>query len=967
MLICRRAVLVCVCTTFLRIPLCAQILPLHSYSTKDGLPSNWITALIQDSRGYLWIGTSEGLSVYDGATFVNYTTADGLSNNFIWALKESKSHPGTIWIGTNKRGLTKFADGRFTRIRVGTTLNTNTISSIEEDANGVLWCGTSGGVFLVEGDSARAMFSDGLFAQEFVLTASTDSLLWLGSGQSLAVYTRNGRHITSLHLPVGPNKHIEWMRADREGNLWTGDNTGLVMVFRDTTLLHTRQFNSPMTGMQLDHQGFVWLVTPEGVLKVRKSEFQNGEAISYGPENGFPEPGWPFEDREGDLWFRTFTSGLLKLSDMTLQRFPIQALEAYAVLDSREHVWLPGSGGLWEVWQQDDDRWSSVYHRTPDIAKSDAGGPLGLDAQKRLWAASGNGSLRCYAVSYKSGGQSQLRLEKVLGVHQGIPSDIPSRILIDRQNRLWYSLFSKTGVVDLNSPSHRISLLDFSRDLSIRAIFQDHHGDIWLGDFDKGLFLFRGSDCSKPPERHYTMEDGLPDDGIRSFGEDDEGRLWVGTRYGGVGIYNGQTFQTLSIKDGLISNSIWAIAKDGAGRMWLGTGSGLMFVNSKETHELGWSNELIGEPVDFCAATHQDLIWFGRVNAHLSAYETRKYAPNLIPPPVYITSVAINDSAMPLQIQLALPFDRNNCFIQYIGISLKDERNVQYQYRLNNLNWGKPTKQRSVSYAALSPGEYRFEVHAINSDGIVSEQPAVLSFTIFPPFWQRWWFLALCILTALSGVALLYRYRTDQLLKVERLRMRIASDLHDDVGTNLSSIVVTSQIMERQASLSDQDRLQLKVIESIAAGTQEMMRDIVWMLNPKNDSLDDLVLKMKEVAARLLQNVHYRFLAPQEKLLEKVSIEFKRNVFLIFKESLNNIVKHSSAAEVVIEIRQADDRFVLQIRDDGRGFEPDHKGTGTGITSLQRRAAQIGGTMEFVSAEGEGTIVTLSVKNHANA
>lgn len=281
--------------------------------------------------------------------------------------------------------------------------------------------------------------------------------------------------------------------------------------------------------------------------------------------------------------------------------------------------------------------------------------------------------------------------------------------------------------------------------------------------------------------------------------------------------------------------------------------------------------------------------------------------------------------------------------------------------------WSQPNNQRRVTFATLDPGSYTFQVEAINGDGIPSIQPASASFIIIPPFWQRWWFVCLAIGTVSAILWTLYRYRIKKIVQMERLRVRIAGDLHDDVGTNLSSIQVASQIMERQASLSEQDRTQLREIGAIATSTQEMMRDIVWMLNPKNDTLDDFLLKMKEVAARLLQGMRYTFVAPDGRLLDKVSIEFKRNIFLIFKEALNNIVRHAEATEARIRVRQEGGTFSLEIKDNGKGFDIVHVAMGNGLSNIRRRAAQIGGSIEITSKKGAGTVVTLSVKNHANA
>jgi signal transduction histidine kinase len=258
-------------------------------------------------------------------------------------------------------------------------------------------------------------------------------------------------------------------------------------------------------------------------------------------------------------------------------------------------------------------------------------------------------------------------------------------------------------------------------------------------------------------------------------------------------------------------------------------------------------------------------------------------------------------------------------------------------------------------------------VRAMALDGTVSVHPASVLFTIVPPLWQRGWFMVAAALAGMVTLYALFRYRLYHLMKLERLRLRIAGDLHDDVGTNLSSIVIASQIMERQPGLTDGIREQLADIRQIAAGTHEMMRDIVWMLNPANDSLDDFMLKLKEAAGRLLAGVPYTFTVTPGRLLEKVSIDFKRNVLLIFKELLSNIVRHSGATSVIIDVSQENGGFLLHVNDNGRGFQPEAAGLGSGLASLRRRAAILGGSLEIESTPGKGTRATLTLKNHANA
>jgi len=962
--------------TLLIVPPCstpAQLLPLRYYTTKDGLISNWTTSVIQDSKGYLWVGTSDGISVYDGTSFSNYTTEDGLSNSFITVMRESEHHQGTIWIGTI-RGLTRYHNGTFLKLPPESPLNSYAITSITEDTLGKLWCGTSGGLFCVQGESATEFKRR---SHAGIETLNHRGLIWIATGRMIFFYTANGQLTDSMTIPLGNDESVESMRIDREGDIWIGGTLGTVLVFRDTTLLWKRKFSGAIYSALLDRRGFVWLSTSNGMLKVKKVDFLTGSADQQNAERGFPEIATVavLDDHEGNIWFITYHKGLIKLVETGLQTIHIGASSYPAGLDPGGRLWLPSRGGVWEVWISGEEQWNSAFHQLSNPKKSGEAFLVVWDHQKRLWTLS-RYFLRCYKVTTKGREKSRLQLVHALLPGREIPIGIPGRAYVDRNNRLWYSILdSSVVVVDLNSPPHIVEHFIYPRDLplrSVRAIIQDRHGDVWLGDYSSGAVRVRSHSTSRPGQNwkkraieHFTTARGLPDDWIRSFCEDESGRLWIGTRYGGVAIYDGKQFENISMKDGLISNCIWQMARDSTGRMWLATSLGLMAINKDGSRES--LRETAGQVIDFCAASRNGLLWFGSALENVSVYDMTKRMPNLVPPPVYISQLTVNDNAVPTGGNLEFSYTQNNCLIHYIGISLRDEQGVRYQYRLNNSDWSRPTALRSVSFPVLSPGEYTFEVRAINGDGISSERPAKIVFTILPPFWKQWWFFTLSAAAVSLVVALLYRYRVNHLLKQERLRFRIASDLHDDVGTNLSSILVTSQIMQRQTRLSDEVLLHVKDIQSIAAETQDALRDIVWMLNPGNDYLGDFVLKMKDTAERLLQNMRVRFTVPGGSLLEKVSIDFKRNVFLIFKESLNNIVRHSQASEVLIEIAYNSGTFVLQIHDNGQGFSMGEHGTGIGLSNLQRRASQIGGTVQVVSRPGWGTTVRLEVKNHANA
>lgn len=947
----------------------AQLLPLHHYTTQNGLISNWVTSVIQDSGGYLWVGTSDGMSVYDGAGFVNYTTEDGLSNSFITVIKESRRHPGAIWIGTIQRGLTKYEGGKFRKLHVGATLYSNTITSLAEDTSGTLWCATPGGVFRVKEDTAREFLPKEMVHRTAHVAATSNGLIWIGTGRLVRIYGTNGRITGSIELPLGADEHVESMSVDREGDVWIGGTSGTLLLYRDATLVGKRSLSSAIAGVLVDHQRFAWLTTGKGIQKIRKDTFPHGPAVLYGEHRGLPEQGVfaAIEDREGNIWFGTYHKGLIKLSERALHMIPVRAYTHMASVDVQGRLWLPAENGLWEVWAEGEEQYCSEFHALPGMTGTDQGSPVVFDLRGRLWMVSDR-SLRCYEVARKANGGSRL-------VHVTSFSPFSKLALaahVDRSNRLWYSSDSIVVVVDLSTSARLERYFRFPRDIplgSVRAIYQDVRGNIWLGDFQRGLVRLEANSLPRQdqsrrsvPMRHFTMADGLPDDGIRSFSEDDAGRLWIGTRYGGVAVYDGSTFTTISIKDGLVSNCIWSMARDSTGRMWLATSLGLMVLNKDASKKV--MRETVGRTIDFCAASRSGQIWFGTGLESLGAYDTGKQAPNLVSPLIHISQFVVNDSAVSTESELEFSFDRNNCTIHYIGISLKDEQSVRYQFRLNNAEWSKPTRQRSVSFAALSPGEYSFEVRALNGDGIVSQHPARLAFTILPPFWQRWWFVLLVAILLGAFVYVAYLYRVRQLLQVERLRARIATDLHDDIGASLTRIALFSDIARDEAR-SAAPKL-TDVAERIGNDARELLdavSTLVWSIDPRHDSFDDVLTYMKEFAQEMfdMKGIAYSFSSEAELGSLQLPVETRRSLLLLYKEAVNNVVKHSQCTETRVEIASRGGDLVLSVTDNGRGFSERATGEGHGIANMQTRAAALGARFSIVSGEGKGTRVQVII------
>jgi signal transduction histidine kinase len=501
----------------------------------------------------------------------------------------------------------------------------------------------------------------------------------------------------------------------------------------------------------------------------------------------------------------------------------------------------------------------------------------------------------------------------------------------------------------------------------------DRAGALWLGGHQMLARFMKGKTTILQPA------EGLPEANPRAFFQDSRGWLWIGLRYKGVSVTRDPSAETpkfvnYSTEQGLASNAVWAITEDDAGRIYLGTGKGLDQLDpaTGRIRHFSARDGLAGDVIKHCLKDRRGAIWAGGTRG-LSKFDQRADRGIDYPPPIYLSRAQVAGEDLPLSEtgalripEVEIPSTRNNLLVEYVALSFKGEQRLRYQYKLEGVDgdWSAPTEARSVNYARLAPGSYQFMARAINQEGTMSPEPALFRFRILPPIWQRWWFLALAsALTALAGYAF-YRYRTTRLVELERVRTRIATDLHDDIGANLTRIAILSEVAQRR--LGAESQLNGSPFSSIAGISRESvaaMSDIVWAINPKRDSLRDLARRMRGFASEVFssRDIDFRFqtLGLEQDL--KLGPDLRRDVYLIFKEAVNNILRHAACARAEIELRLEGGYLTLRVRDDGRGFDPKQAPEGNGLESMKRRAKAAGGELETSSRPGQGTIITLRV------
>jgi signal transduction histidine kinase len=338
-------------------------------------------------------------------------------------------------------------------------------------------------------------------------------------------------------------------------------------------------------------------------------------------------------------------------------------------------------------------------------------------------------------------------------------------------------------------------------------------------------------------------------------------------------------------------------------------------------------------------------------------------------PPVFINririageDVAIAETGTTEVAPLELSASRNNILIGFAGLSFRSGTLLRYEYMLHGINadWVAAGGRREVNYANLGAGSYRFSVRSINANGVPSLQPATFAFEILPPLYLRWWFIAAVSVVIAFVIYGVYRNRLERLLAIERTRTRIATDLHDDIGSDLSKISLLSDIVRVQLSNEPEERDRiLGRIADISRASVDAMRDIVWAIDPKRDSVREMTRRMRKHAEEVFveKGVRVRFTEPSDGSDLRLAMDTRREVYLIFKEAINNAARHSGCSDVEIEFRVSGSEVYLKVADNGQGFEASTSAAGNGLSNMKYRAQKIGGVVDVTG--DQGTVVEL--------
>jgi ligand-binding sensor domain-containing protein/signal transduction histidine kinase len=968
-----------------------QQLPIRHYDVSDGLAHSHVTAMHQDAKGYLWLASWEGLSRFDGYRFTNYTQRDGLGDPIINDITEDRN--GHLWVAMNGGGVARLNDEpndssadpthRFTNFPINDYGRANRVNSFLFDSQNNLWCATDGGLFRArvdangphnfelivpyEGETAMAAFADRQgrlwFGMENQLIEVADAqVITYGAGDELGLYRikdiiedSQGHLLAAneaavfefvpaaqsargtfrkLPLVFKSGQGIDVLLNDANGSLWIGTWTGLIKYRDGNQTLYTNAqglSDNKISSLLEDRDGNIWIGTVGGGVCKLASEL----IVSFTRADGLPgqDVRKVFEDRAGHIYASVADGGLVRIVEGRAiplpesQARPFNSFNERIVQDQHGDWWIGTDTGLFRFQGPDLQlRRGQKFAARDGLAEVSMGG-LYVDSTGRVWVGPENLGLYYY-----------------------------DRLKSGRAN---FTQLLPPGTTNLfRAPQRTIS---------------DRSGNIWLGGHEWLGKLIDNQLMLLPPS------DGLPETRPRTFFVDSRGWLWIGLRYKGVSVTKDPTastpqFSNYSTANGLASDAVWAVAEDDRGRMYFGTGKGLdqLDLTTGRLSHFNTDDGLAGDIVNSCFKDRDGNIWVG-TTLGLSKFNPRAERPAPPPARTYLSRVQIagEDLLLPEtgtheipQIQLSA--SRNNLTIDYVALSFQGENELRYQYKLEGVDndWSTPTDARSINFARLAPGSYRFFVRAVNRDGTFSPEPASFQFRILPPIWQRWWFVALAALVIALIMYALYRQRLARLLELERVRTRIATDLHDDIGANLSLIAMLSEVSRGQLQNGD-SRLKewLATIANTSRDTVDSMSDIVWAVNPRRDHLRDLTRRMRRFADDIFtaRNIDFVFQAPENDRDISLGADLRREIFLIFKETVNNIARHSRCTSATVELQAGAGWLTLKMIDNGSGIRAGQGDDSTGHYSMRQRAERLGGTFLVASGNGGGTEVTLKV------
>ncbi len=976
----------------------------HKHLTaEDGLANNYVHRIMYDRDGYMWFGTFNGVSRWDGKNFMNITKKNGLISSPVIDLVQADD--GTIYFSNYTKGIVSYKNGVLDTIDNKDGLASNMVIRLRIYNGNPVFFSQKAQLFkngkLTDINDKfpqiKSRISDFLEDENGMYAACRDANDYAGfyvkdnygefhftqkhglisSQVDLFEKTKNGEII--IATSKGPNKYSKgkiypiWyqgkivkgvtndVHAGSDGTNYYGGDYGVIVEQNGKTELLTIEnglLENIVISINEDKNGTVYfghensgvsIYYPgrfENYLSNAKSkEYYANAIIQSGTGNillGTPN-GISVIRQAGNIQKDAFLESALKDNFILSMK---KENNGRLVFGTKRGFIIVKNGKVFEY----NLKRKTFYQDINSIEFSPDGDILLAERRRGLLIFTGNGQAKKdFLNSFLTPGG---KLKGKLLPNQKYISNIENiKIENVKNGRLTYITY-KNGLL-----SNRIMDMHLTSDSSLIIGF---HG--------RGVSIYKNGVFT-----NITAANGLTDQLVNTVYETSDGSYWFGTSTGGICIFkNNEIVDTINVNNGLSSNDIRGITQVG-GKVYVTTSNGLnVILRYGDSYFVRQIKESDGLPSNVCNLNtlfvdNANNIWIG-TNKGVTKYNPRKDKIISTPPKIYLSGLQLFNEDYPIdkfKRKPELNYDQNYIKFIFTAVNLSAPENVLYKYKLSGVDKDWVTSNNdNVQYTSLDDGEYTFEVKARNEWGYWSE-PASLSFVIFPAWWETWWFYTLTVVAIGSLIAFVSSYRYRHLLAIEKMRTKISADLHDSVGSGLSEISILSELLKAQASEDRKDfKSGLNNISTISRSLIESMSDIVWLVNPKKDTLKDLFKRLQMSYQEVLRYSDADLVVENLDELENIRLpmNFRQHLYLIFKEAINNAIKYSGGDLFTLKIQTSGNNLTVIFSDNGKGFDLNHEKMGNGLMNMKNRAKEIGGKIEYFSVENKGTTIKFTGK-----
>jgi ligand-binding sensor domain-containing protein/two-component sensor histidine kinase len=993
--------------------------------TEKGLSHKKINCILQDKRGFMWFGTEDGLNRYDGRYFTVFRSEPNvtscISGNIVTDLYEDKS--GVLWIATSDGGMTKydyrqpplhqFRQFKHNRKNLK-SIPENGINKITEDNRGNLWLGTSGSSSVrfnkktEEFDTPVKGFTRCILA----FARDDDDILWVGrvGGGLLKINTRNltSKEDADYHDLYAklPHNSVTAIFKDKGNTFWLGSWDNKVYSYSPANKLEIGgKPAEPVQGLPADemvsfaeddhHQ--IWMAGKNTGITVynrltRQVHFLRHHPFIEGTLTN-DHANVVYIDRSGIVWVGT-DNGLNKYNPLFspfIQYDLVKQDENNTVVydfykDEHQRLWIATSDGILtkENGSEYFDHRAIIYKGqklavTKFFIDKDKTFYIGTDYTLFKYDPAKN-LITPLPHTDEDPVMRKLFSSRIVSIVRDTINDHPVLLVAPYGHYItYYDLTENRWISRTDSVRQILKRYDIKDNL-IRKLYADREGNIWLATVKFGLGKWQRGGNS--PITYYS--NGIMDrysvssDNIFDILENKEGNFWVSTYGGGLNYFDGKADKFTHIKAS--SNLTEGIESDKEGNLWMICNGHInkYELNSKiySSYELPFLQSSEGLK-GYIYKDNENNLYAAGINYYI-AFNPEKVAKIIPNPEVYFTDFKIFNQSFSHWLNnktIVLDYFQNFFSIEFSAPEYTGD-NVSYSYMLEGADrsWIRAGKHNSANYSNLAGGKYHFKVKATNWNDTESSNYKSLIIVITPPFWLRWWFSTVIFIIICTFAYLFYRYRVNTLLEQQAIRNGIAQDLHDQIGSTLSSISVYSEVAKIYQGQDKANQLN-NILETISHTANEMindMADIVWAINPKNDNLNSIIVRLENFARPLckVKNINFSLNHIAKSQTNIATTWIRKNLYLILKEAINNAIKHADCKNLEVEVRVADDMLYAVIKDDGIGFisDADFSGDvtgsmgGNGMTNIRLRAEELQAELVIDSSPGSGTVIKLAVK-----